>query len=535
MSTGDVLAVVAATVVTILVVLLAIVLVLLTRTLRRLRAAIEVLQDDALALLDEARMSVHDAAGEIDRVERLVTSAERLDDAKRAIATPMVKAMAFGTGVSRAAQRLREGESPRPVPRPAPPSPPVGVMIKRLLWLIIGFLLGIGSSWTRDAAGAPGRGAVRAARRRRPLERQRARRRERGPGRHARPGSLPQRQLCPLRRKVTFLFDARPSDHFRRAAPRLRGVLHRARPHARAVGVASSRSTSRCCSPSPGMVPFKSYFTGEETPPYQRAVSVQKCVRAGGKHNDLDDIGRTNRHFSFFEMLGNFSFGDYFKTEAIPWAWEFYTGVLKVDPARLWVTVHEDDDEAEQIWRERVGFPAERIQRLGEDNFWRMGDTGPCGPSSEIFWDLGPEFGPDGGPVTGADRYIEIWNLVFMQFDQQADGTRIPLPKPSIDTGAGLERNVMVVQDKTSIWDIDVFLPLRAAAEAVTGAQYGVERDDRRLPAHHRRARAHDDVHGGRRRAAVEPGARLRAAPHHPARGAARVSARRARRRACRR
>ncbi|MDQ1435080.1 MAG: alanyl-tRNA synthetase, partial [Actinomycetota bacterium] len=224
-----------------------------------------------------------------------------------------------------------------------------------------------------------------------------------------------------------------------------------------------------------GMVPFKSYFTGEETAPYKRAVSVQKCVRAGGKHNDLDDIGRTNRHFSFFEMLGNFSFGDYFKSDAIPWAYEFYTGVLQLDPARLWVTVHEDDDEAEQIWRERVGFPAERIQRLGDDNFWRMGDTGPCGPSSEIFWDLGPEFGPDGGPATEADRYIEIWNLVFMQFDQQADGTRIPLPKPSIDTGAGLERNVMVVQEKTSIWDIDVFVPLRAAAEVVTGARYGTD------------------------------------------------------------
>ncbi len=222
-----------------------------------------------------------------------------------------------------------------------------------------------------------------------------------------------------------------------------------------------------------GMVPFKPYFTGEETAPYNRAVSVQKCVRAGGKHNDLDDIGRTNRHFSFFEMLGNFSFGDYFKADAIPWAWEFYTGVLKLDPDRLWVTVHEDDDEAEQIWRERVGFPAERIQRLGDDNFWRMGDTGPCGPSSEIFWDLGPEFGPDGGPVTEADRYIEIWNLVFMQFDQQADGSRIPLPKPSIDTGAGLERNLMVVQEKTSIWDIDVFVPLREAAEQVTGARSG--------------------------------------------------------------
>jgi alanyl-tRNA synthetase len=226
-----------------------------------------------------------------------------------------------------------------------------------------------------------------------------------------------------------------------------------------------------------GMIPFKPFFTGEETAPYKRAVSIQKCVRAGGKHNDLDDIGRTNRHFSFFEMLGNFSFGDYFKTEAIEWAWEFYTGVLKVDTDRLWVTVHEDDDEAEQIWRERVGFPAERIQRLGEDNFWRMGDTGPCGPSSEIFWDLGPEFGPDGGPVTEADRYIEIWNLVFVKYDQKADGTRAVLPNPCIDTGAGLERNLMVVQGKSSIWDIDVFQPMLDEAQRATGQTYG--RDQR--------------------------------------------------------
>ena len=224
-----------------------------------------------------------------------------------------------------------------------------------------------------------------------------------------------------------------------------------------------------------GMVPFKAYFTGEETAPYKRAVSSQKCVRAGGKHNDLDDIGRTNRHFSFFEMLGNFSFGDYFKEDAIAWAWEFYTGVLKVDADRLWVTVHTEDDDAEAIWREHVGFPAERIQRLGEDNFWRMGDTGPCGPSSEIFWDLGREFGPDGGPITEADRYIEIWNLVFMQFDQQADGTRALLPKPSIDTGAGLERNLMVVQGKTSIWDVDVFQPLLEVAQRATGARYGTD------------------------------------------------------------
>ncbi len=222
-----------------------------------------------------------------------------------------------------------------------------------------------------------------------------------------------------------------------------------------------------------GMVPFKSYFVGEETPPYKRATSSQKCVRAGGKQNDLDDIGRTNRHFSFFEMLGNFSFGDYFKADAIRFAMELYRDVFQLDMSRLWVTVHEDDDEAERIWRDEAGFPADRIQRLGEPNWWSMGDTGPCGPSSEIFWDLGPEYGPDGGPETDHDRYIEIWNLVFMQFDQRADGTRVPLPKPSIDTGAGLERNLLVVQGKTSIWDIDVFRPLIEHAERLTGARYG--------------------------------------------------------------
>src|SRR5258708_24755173 len=222
-----------------------------------------------------------------------------------------------------------------------------------------------------------------------------------------------------------------------------------------------------------GMVPFKSYFVGDETPPYKRATSSQKCMRAGGKQNDLDDIGRTNRHFSFFEMLGNFSFGDYFKAEAIHWAMELYRDVLKFDTSRLWVTVHEDDDEAERIWRDDEGFPADRIQRLGEPNWWSMGDTGPCGPSSEIFWDLGPEYGPDGGPATDHDRYIEIWNLVFMTYDRRADGTRVPLPKPSIDTGAGLERNLLVAQGHTSIWDIDVFRPLIARAEELTGVRYG--------------------------------------------------------------
>ena len=228
-----------------------------------------------------------------------------------------------------------------------------------------------------------------------------------------------------------------------------------------------------------GMVPFKPYFVGEEKPPYARATSVQKCVRAGGKHNDLDDIGRTNRHFSFFEMLGNFSFGDYFKPEAISWAWEFYRDMLGVDLERLWVTVHETDDEAAAIWRDVIGLPEERIQRMGEENFWRMADTGPCGPSSEIFWDLGEGFGEGGGPARGSeDRYIEIWNLVFMQFDAQPDGSLTPLWKPCVDTGAGLERNLMVLQGVDSIFDIDVFRPLIRAAETATGTRYGSGADD---------------------------------------------------------
>jgi alanyl-tRNA synthetase len=223
-----------------------------------------------------------------------------------------------------------------------------------------------------------------------------------------------------------------------------------------------------------GMVPFKPYFLGDELAPYPRAVSIQKCIRAGGKHNDLDDIGRTNRHLSFFEMLGNFSFGDYFKREAIGWAWEFVTEVLRLPRERLWVTVHETDDDAAAIWAEATDLPADRVQRLGEDNYWRMGDTGPCGPSSELFFDLGSEYGPDGGPAGGGeDRFIEFWNLVFMQFDQQADGTLLSLPKPSIDTGAGLERMLAILQGKHSIWDIDVFRPLIATASEVTGASYG--------------------------------------------------------------
>ncbi len=222
-----------------------------------------------------------------------------------------------------------------------------------------------------------------------------------------------------------------------------------------------------------GMVPFKPYFTGDETPPFKRAVSVQKCVRAGGKHNDLEEVGRTNRHLTFFEMLGNFSFGDYFKSEAIPWAWELVTTVFGLDPERLWVTVHETDNEAEAIWRDVVGLPPERIQRLGDEtNLWAMGDTGPCGYNSEIFLDLKPELGPGGGPAVDEDRYVEFWNLVFMQFDQRVDGT-VPLPAPSVDTGAGFERCLAILQGVDTIWDTDLIRPLIAAAERVAAQTYG--------------------------------------------------------------
>ncbi|MET0421243.1 MAG: alanine--tRNA ligase [Acidimicrobiia bacterium] len=223
-----------------------------------------------------------------------------------------------------------------------------------------------------------------------------------------------------------------------------------------------------------GMLPFKPYFTGDEVPPSTRLTSVQKVARAGGKDSDIENVGRTNRHFSFFEMLGNFSFGDYFKDEVIPWAWELVTDVFELDPERLWVTVHESDDEAERIWTEVVGVPLERVQRMGADNWWGpAGDSGPTGPSSEIFYDLGPEHGADGGPAKDDDRYVEIWNLVFMQFDAQTDGSMRPLPKPSIDTGAGLERNLAAVQGVSSAWETDLLLPLVEAAAAATGTTYG--------------------------------------------------------------
>jgi len=219
-----------------------------------------------------------------------------------------------------------------------------------------------------------------------------------------------------------------------------------------------------------GMVQFKDVFTGQEPRDYRRATTVQKCLRVSGKHNDLENVGRTPRHHTFFEMLGNFSFGDYFKPDAIAMAWELLTGVLEIDPARLWITIYEDDDEAYDIWRGRVGVPDARIQRLGaKENFWSMGPVGPCGPCTEIHYDHGPAVSAiEGGPAGESPRYVEIWNNVFMQFEQHEDGTRSPLPRPSIDTGMGLERIAAVKQGVFSNYDTDLFLPLiaRAAQEA---------------------------------------------------------------------
>ena len=208
-----------------------------------------------------------------------------------------------------------------------------------------------------------------------------------------------------------------------------------------------------------GMVQFKDVFLGEESRDYVRATSSQPCVRAGGKHNDLENVGFTARHHTFFEMLGNFSFGDYFKQEAIYYAWEFVTKVLALPKERLWVTIYKEDQESEDIWLKKVGVSKDRFSLCDkEDNFWAMGDIGPCGPCSEIFYDHGPTVpgGPPGGSEEG-DRYVEIWNLVFMQYARDISGNLSPLPKPSIDTGMGLERVAAVVQGVHSNYEIDIF------------------------------------------------------------------------------
>ncbi|HKJ76459.1 MAG TPA: alanine--tRNA ligase, partial [Gammaproteobacteria bacterium] len=223
-----------------------------------------------------------------------------------------------------------------------------------------------------------------------------------------------------------------------------------------------------------GMVQFKEVFLGLEPRPYSRAATVQRCVRAGGKHNDLENVGYTARHHTFFEMLGNFSFGDYFKREAIQYAWEFLTGEMALPPEKLWVTVYEEDEDAARIWLDEIGVDPERFSRIGaHDNFWSMGDTGPCGPCSEIFYDHGPEVpgGPPGTPEEEGDRYVEIWNLVFMQYDRDDQGNLNPLPKPSVDTGMGLERLAAVMQGVHDNYEIDLFQSLMKAAAKLAGTE----------------------------------------------------------------
>jgi alanyl-tRNA synthetase len=219
-----------------------------------------------------------------------------------------------------------------------------------------------------------------------------------------------------------------------------------------------------------GMVPFKPYFLDTESAPYKRAVSIQKCFRTV----DIENIGMTLRHLTFFEMMGNFSFGDYFKEGAIKFAWGLITEGFGIDPEKLWVTVHTSDDQAEELWRDLIGVRPERIQRLGEDNFWEMGDTGPCGPCSEIFFDKGPAFGEEGGPAFGGDdRYMEFWNLVFTQFDKSSDGTLAELPKKNIDTGAGFERTLSLLNGVESVFFTDLFAPLLETASRVVNAPLG--------------------------------------------------------------
>ena len=240
-----------------------------------------------------------------------------------------------------------------------------------------------------------------------------------------------------------------------------------------------------------GMNQFKRVFLGEETRAYNRAVTVQKCLRAGGKHNDLENVGYTRRHHTFFEMLGNFSFGDYFKEDAIRFGWEFLTSVVGLSKDRMWITIFREDDEADRLWR-KIGVSPSRIVRCGEkDNFWQMADTGPCGPCSELHFDQGPSVPGDATPNGEGDRVIEIWNLVFMQFNRDSAGTLNPLPKPSIDTGMGLERLTAVAQGRLSNYDSDLFAPLLAAIGSRAGAEYGaVEQADRsmRVIADHLRA-----------------------------------------------
>ena len=269
-----------------------------------------------------------------------------------------------------------------------------------------------------------------------------------------------------------------------------------------------------------GHEPVQGLFLGLEKRDYIRACSSQKCVRAGGKHNDLENVGRTARHHTFFEMLGNFSFGDYFKKEAIAFAWEFLTRDLGLDKSRLYVTVYKDDDEAAASGTSRKGCRGSGSTASTRDNFWSMGDTGPCGPCTEIFWDNGPETGcgsPDCAVGCDCDRYMEIWNNVFMQFDRDAKGVMTPLPKPAVDTGMGLERISTVMQGVKSNYDTDLFQGIIRHIEKALRQTYRQGRERRRLHARHRRPRPGHHLPHLRRRPAQQRGARLRAAADHAA------------------
>src|SRR3954469_17176583 len=223
------------------------------------------------------------------------------------------------------------------------------------------------------------------------------------------------------------------------------------------------------------MMQFVPYFLREEQPPWPRAQSIQKCVRISGKHNDVDELGKTRRHMSFFEMLGNWSFGDYFKEDAIKMAWELVTEKIGMDGDRIWPTVHISDDDAEAIWHETIGIPLERIQRLGDkDNLWEMGGTGPCGPCSELHYDCGPQWGAEGGPAHGdSDRFVEFWNLVFMDRFRHDDRSFSPLPNKNIDTGGGLERFLMLLEETPTVYDTEALMPLVRTVEAICGKPYG--------------------------------------------------------------
>ena len=279
-----------------------------------------------------------------------------------------------------------------------------------------------------------------------------------------------------------------------------------------------------------GMVQFKNAFLGLENRGYTRAVSCQKCARAGGKHNDLENVGITARHHTFFEMLGNFSFGDYFKEEAIAWAWEYLIDVAKLPKEKLWVTIYEDDDEAFKIWHEKMKVPKDRIVRMGEkSNFWMMGETGPCGPCSEILYDQGEGTGcgrPECDIYCDCDRHLEIWNNVFTQFDRDETGKLTPLPKPNIDTGMGLERLTAVIQGVKSNYDTDLFAPIIRFVEKTSGKTYGKNADNRRFHPGHCRSQPRGHFFNRRRHYAQQRRTWLRAETNSAARRASRENAR---------